>query len=95
MRTLDIVNRCCYGLCLMSIVVGATTAILGIWTDSGNDLAWKGFGTASVMFGAGLLTIVVNNVVGARVVGEGPDARGGWLGRRLPAGDADPEKPDA
>jgi hypothetical protein len=68
MRVLSIVNRLCYVVCLMAIVVGATLSIIAIWSDFDDDLMWKGISTALVLFAAGILTIVVNGVIGARVV---------------------------
>lgn len=68
MRILSLVNRVCYAVCLIAIVVGASLSIVAIWSDFDDDLMWKGISTALVLFASGILTIVVNNVIGSRVV---------------------------
>ena len=81
MKGVELVNRVCYALCLITIVFGATTAVLGIWIGDLADVAWKGLATAGVIFTAGLSTIAVNNALASRVI---PD-------RRL-ADSADPDR---
>jgi len=68
MKLLAILNRLCYVVCVLSIVIGATLSIVAIWGDFNDDLMWKGISTALVLFAAGILTIAVNNVIGTRVV---------------------------
>jgi hypothetical protein len=70
MPLLSFVNRMCYVLCVLAIVVGATLSIVAIWSDFDDDLMWKGISTALVLFMAGVLTIGVNNIIGTRVVAD-------------------------
>jgi len=74
MKALEFLNRASYAVCLLAVAVGAATAITAIWIGADDELAWKGFATAVVMFGAGLLTIVVNKAVGVRVIDDAAPA---------------------
>ena len=75
MPLLSFVNRMCYVLCVLAIVVGATLSIGAIWSDFDDDLMWKGISTALVLFTAGVLTIGVNNIIGTRVVADSDPKR--------------------
>jgi len=68
MNMLSILNRLCYLVCVLSIVIGATLSIVAIWGDYDNDLMWKGISTSLVLLTASILTLGVNNIIGARVV---------------------------
>ena len=70
MPLLSVVNRLCYVVCVLAIVIGATLSIVAIWSDFDDDLMWKGISTALVLFTAGVLTIGVNNIIGVRVVAD-------------------------
>lgn len=69
MRVLSAVNRVCYASSLISVVVGAFLAIFAIWTEA-EDVAWKGVTTTVVVLFASVLIMVINGVLGVRVVSD-------------------------
>lgn len=77
MRFFRILNRVCYAICILSIVVGAGVAYIGIWSTIDEGLMWRGLGSALVAFSACVLTLAVNSMVGAqRVLDRTPPACG-------------------
>ncbi len=74
MRLLVAINRICYGSCLLAIVGGAFVTVIAIWMEQ-QGVGWKGVSTAAVLVFAAILVLVVNSVIGTKVM----DAEGGLM----------------
>jgi len=70
MKALELINRSCYGMCLLAVVVGAFMAIWAIWTDQ-HDVLGKGLATVATLVFSGIVMIILNNTLGERLLGDG------------------------
>ena len=56
-------NIVCYTICIICIVAGVVFALILIWGDVDNEIAWKGFMTIGVFFLGSVLTLSVNKML--------------------------------
>ena len=58
------VNKICFTLCLICIIVGTTISILAIWkVIADQDFYWRSLMTLGVLFLASVLTATINNFI--------------------------------
>jgi hypothetical protein len=60
---LKIVNRICYTIAIVCIVVGVVYGLALIWGDHWDKGAWKGLASLSVVFLGAVLTLSVNQLL--------------------------------
>jgi len=60
--TFKIVNRICYTIAIICIVVGVIYGLMLIWGDDWRRDAWRGLASLSIVFLASVLTLSVNQV---------------------------------
>ena len=56
-------NTICYTICIVCIVAGVVFALILIWGELENEIAWKGFMTIGVFFLGSALTLSVNKML--------------------------------
>ena len=61
--TLKCLNTICYGICIVTTVLGAVFALLLIWGDVEDEMLWKGLLTIAVFFLVGAVTLSVNKMI--------------------------------
>lgn len=64
---LEALNRICFTICIVCIVVGTVLSLQMIWGDiRGNEVMWKLWATNGVLFLAAALTLSVNKTLGGK-----------------------------
>jgi len=64
---IDDLNRICFTVCIVCIVLGVVIAMGMIWWTGSNEIAWKGLATVSILFLAASLTLSVSKTFGDRL----------------------------
>jgi hypothetical protein len=60
-------NKLCYGLCIVCIVLGMTLSLIMLWTDGfSSPFTWKATCSLGVVFVASAATLSVNRMVTGR-----------------------------
>ena len=60
-------NRICFTICIVCIVLGTVLALAMIWTDiKDNEFVWKSWLTIGVFFLASALTLSVTKTLGGK-----------------------------
>ena len=60
-------NRICFTICIVCIVLGTVLAIAMIWTEiKNNEFVWKSWLTIGVFFLASALTLSVTKTLGGK-----------------------------
>jgi hypothetical protein len=62
-------NKICFTICIICIVLGTVLAISMIWVTYPSDFLWKFWSTNGVIFLAAVLTLIVSKVFGGRSQG--------------------------
>ncbi|MEL6328141.1 MAG: hypothetical protein AAFR38_00640 [Planctomycetota bacterium] len=71
MRALDLINKGCFALCLAAVAIGTSFSIYAVWAgEAARHVGVRGLTTMAILIGAAFMIIVINNVVGRRVLGE-------------------------
>lgn len=61
-------NRICFAICIVCIVLGTVLSLAMIWWEiEDNQFVWKSWFTVVVFFLASALTLSVNKTLGGRV----------------------------
>lgn len=61
-------NKICFTICIVCIVLGAVISLVMIWTESSeSELLWKSLLSIIVFFLAACLTLAVNSTMGRTV----------------------------
>jgi len=61
---LKILNKICFTVCVVCIVVGIVLGLSLIWGSHDSAVMWKGLGTVGVLFMGSSLTLAVSNTFG-------------------------------
>ncbi len=65
---LQYLNKICFTICIVCIVIGAVLAMAMIWTENRNsEFMWKSWLTIGVLFLASALTLSVNKTFAGSV----------------------------
>lgn len=67
---LQVLNRICFAICMISIVAGSVLALSMIWNEYSSEFLWKSWLSVGVLFLASALTLAVSSRYGGRT-GEG------------------------
>ena len=67
---LQVLNKICFTICIVCIVVGTVLAISMIWVTYESQFLMKFWSTNGVLFLAAALTLIVSKVFGARSKSE-------------------------
>ena len=67
---LQILNKICFAICIVCIVVGTVLSISMIWVSYEREFLMKFWSTNGVLFLAAALTLTVSKVFGARSKSE-------------------------
>ena len=70
MISIKSLNAICYAVCLICIIAGVVFAMLLIWGEIGEAIAWKGFSTIGVLLLAAALTMAINKMMDDRGAGR-------------------------
>lgn len=57
------IDKTCYVVSLLSVLIGVATGILLVWGPKGSDLVWKLFGTSIILFLGSILTLQLNRLM--------------------------------
>jgi hypothetical protein len=74
---LTALNKICFMICIVCIVIGLVLALAIIWAADSNQILWKGFASVSVVFAAAALTLAVSKTFEGRLgpsSGKQPEA---------------------
>lgn len=64
---LQYLNKICFTICIVCIIMGVVLALAMIWGDLGkNEVLWKAWLTILVFFLASGMTLVVSKAIGGR-----------------------------
>ena len=63
MTRLQLINRVCYTVCIVSILASTCFGLLLVWTNVDPELARKSLLTALIFFLAALMTLGVNRAL--------------------------------
>ena len=66
MSNWQVLNRVCFTICMICIVVGAALSLTMIWHTFESDVLMKSWSSIGVLFFASAATLVVSRVVGAK-----------------------------
>jgi len=65
-----IINKICFTICILAIILGLGVGMLIIWTDLDREWFWKSFLSLALLFFASLTTLSVTKVLGNRTGGS-------------------------
>lgn len=69
---LQYLNKVCFTICIVCIVMGAVLAMAMIWAEmQDNEFVWKSWLTIAVLFLSSALTLSVSKTFGGRARGGG------------------------
>lgn len=63
---LEVLNRVCFTICIVCIVLGAALSLSMIWGTYENEYVWKSWLSLGVLFLASALTLSVSKTFGSR-----------------------------
>jgi hypothetical protein len=69
---LKTLNRICFTICLVCIVVGVVFSLAIIWASISNQYIWKSYATLGVVFAGAALTLSVSKTFASRSSGDEP-----------------------
>jgi hypothetical protein len=69
---LKVLNRICFTICLVCIVIGVVFSLVIIWASISNEYIWKSYATIGVVFAGSALTLSVSKTFGGRSSGDEP-----------------------
>jgi hypothetical protein len=69
---LKTLNKICFMICIVCIVVGVVFSLAIIWASISNEYIWKSYATIGVVFVGSALTLSVSKTFGSRSSGDEP-----------------------
>jgi len=57
-------NKICFTICIVCIIVGVFMSLAMIWTPSINETMWRGLGTVGIVFLGAAATLSVSKTFG-------------------------------
>jgi hypothetical protein len=66
MNNWQVLNRVCFTICIICVVIGTVFALTMIWTPYESEFLLRTWATVAVLFFASVATLVVSRVVGGK-----------------------------
>ncbi len=64
---LRFLNKICFTICIVCIVIGLVFGITLIWVSANSQIVWKGLLTVALVFVAAALTMTVSNTFQGKI----------------------------
>lgn len=59
-------NKICFSICIVCIVIGVMISLVMIWTPGINEVMWRCLGTVGIVFLGAAATLSVSKAFGGR-----------------------------